>query len=200
MKLRALMLLCIILTIAGLCGCKDQSEASVILPQVCKEFPDSVIYKFDPRVLWIQTHVDGISPELAEMLYEGACQKAAKSFGQIKFNWINELQFDGRSILVIGFKRIVIACDLRDGTDAYGRLKAKIMNFQQVPSWLTQHIGYAPSDDKVMIVTLADAQNTPKGEPMNLHTLTEFKAAYKAKQQEQLNDYILKQKAEQDAK
>ncbi len=197
------MVLCVSLATIGLCGCKDQSEASQILPCVCKDFPGSVIYKFDTRVLWIQTRADGISPELAGVIYQQACKEAseaAPSLGQIKFNWVNELQFDGRSILVIGFKRIVVACDLRDGMDANGHPKGEIMSFQQAPSWLTRHIGYAPADDKVMIVTLADAQNTPKGEPMNLRTLAEFRAEDKAKQQEELNDYFLKQKSEQEAK
>jgi hypothetical protein len=44
------------------------------------------IYKFDRRVLWIQTHVDGIGPQIAETMFQQGCQKAAFPIGRFKIN------------------------------------------------------------------------------------------------------------------
>ncbi len=71
-----------------LSGCKDKDEAKHILPSVDAAFPNSYILKIDPRLLWIQTHVSGISPITAEQMYVEACKKATiPIIGKIKINW-----------------------------------------------------------------------------------------------------------------
>ena len=178
-------------------ACKDQSEAAAVLPTVCQYFPNSMIYKFDKRVLWIQTNVDGISSATAMEIFSDACQKAGKAIGQIKINAVEELQFDGRSILVIGFKKGIVACDLRGGGDANGVPRGQVLNWQMANAWFTQHIGYIPTASQISVITLADVKNTPKGEPMQLKTLAEMQAEKREKQQQEINDYVLKEKVGQ---
>src|SRR6516165_5124246 len=69
-------------------GCVDDRA---VLSQTTEYFPGSVIYKFDPRVLWIQTEVDGVSGKFAEKTLENFLQDAEgttekKSFGLAHFS------------------------------------------------------------------------------------------------------------------
>jgi hypothetical protein len=171
-------------------GCKDQSEAKAILPTVCQYFPGSEIYKFDQRVLWVQTHVDGISGATAMSMFTQACQKAAKSFGDVKFDVSTELKFDQRSILIFGFKRGCIACDLRDGVNSDGVPNGTIMDWKQVSPWLSQHIGYMPTAAQIRVITLEDVGRTPKGEPMQLQTLAERQSAAKEKLKVEAQEFL----------
>lgn len=171
---KSVQLIFALLLVDTLSSCKDQQEAAAVLPEICQYFPDSSIYKFDKRVLWIQTRVDGISGKVAAAIYTQACQQAAKSIGKIKINMATELQIDGRSILVIGFKNGCVACDLRNGVDTSGVPVGTIMNWQQANVWFTQHIGYMPTPEQIFVVSLRDVQNTPKGQPMQLRTLAEL--------------------------
>jgi hypothetical protein len=41
-------------------------EDKAVLKQIHEYFPGSSLYKFDKRVLWIQTQVDGVSGKFAE--------------------------------------------------------------------------------------------------------------------------------------
>jgi hypothetical protein len=173
-----------------LTACKDQSEAAAVLPQVCEYFPDSVIYKFDPRVLWIQTHVDGISGKTAAVIYSEACQKAARSIGQIRINIATELNFDGRSILVIGFKKGIVAWQISDGMDVTGVPRFSVLSWSDAQTWLTRRIGYFPTSDKILVVTLDAARNTPKGQPMQLQTLAERQQILREKMQEQAEEIL----------
>jgi hypothetical protein len=184
------------LLIGVLSGCKDKEEGEMVLPTINQYFPDSSIYKFDKRVLWIQTHVDGISGKVAASIYAQACQTAAKSIGKIRINIAEELEFDGRSILVIGFKNGCVACDLRDGIDANGVPRGTIMGWQQSRPWFIQHLGYMPTPDIIRVEKLADIQNTPKGQPMHLETLAQEQAELREKQLEIIREIQLKQKVE----
>jgi hypothetical protein len=197
---KAARLLGIVLVASTLYGCKDKEEGAAILPTIDQYFPDSAIFKFNNRVLWIQTHVNGISGKVAATIFAQACQQASKSFGNFKINVAEELQFDGRSILIIGFKNFCIACDLRDGNGPDGNPRGTIMTWQQAPSWFVQHVGYMPTTQQIFVERLADIQNTPKGQSMNLETLAEDKAQLKARELGLLRDMESKQELEEEKK
>jgi hypothetical protein len=42
-----------------------------VLTQIHEYFPGSTLFKFDKRVLWIQTQVDGVSGKFAETVKVG---------------------------------------------------------------------------------------------------------------------------------
>jgi hypothetical protein len=171
------LILVMLLVSVCLYGCKDKEEAREVLPKVCPHFPDSVIYKFDKRVLWIQTNVDGISGETAEDIFQQACQQAAYKLGKLTFNISAEMKFDDRSILIIGFKQYLVAWEVRNGVDQRGIPRGyEVMNWNQAPSWFMQHLGYRPlqNADQIYVITLQDVQQTPQGQPMQLQTLAQL--------------------------
>jgi hypothetical protein len=47
-----------------------------------------------------------------------------------------------------------------------------------------------PTPDQIQVVTLEAAQQTPKGEPMNLQTLAERRLAAKAKMKEEAEEIL----------
>jgi hypothetical protein len=168
--LLVLLLLCFSLT-----GCKDQSEASAILPTAYQSFPGTEIYKADKRILWVQTQVDGISSSVADTMFKQACVEATKNFGKIKINIQLELSVDQKQVLIVGFKRFWVLWEVRNGVDYQGvPLNYKVMNLEMLKDWFTQHLGRIPTPDQIEVVTLQDVQNTPKGEPMQLQTLAQI--------------------------
>lgn len=58
--------------VLGTAGCVDDHK---LLAQVHEYFPGATIYKSDPRVLWVQTQVDGISGKFAEKTLDTFLQK-----------------------------------------------------------------------------------------------------------------------------
>jgi hypothetical protein len=184
-----------------LTGCnKDEIEGSEVLSKVSPYFPDSVIYKFDRRVLWIQTKVDGVGAKTAAAIFEQACQQANNTEivgNLVKFNLSQLMQLDHRTILIIGFRRWLVAWDVRNGESSNHIPRYELMNWQQAPSWFVEHVGSNPTPDAIHVLTLQDIQNTPKGQPLQLQTLAQIQAANKAKEQAAINDFVLKEKLEQ---
>lgn len=185
----ALILLCLSLT-----ACKDQSEASAILPKACKSFPNTTIYKFDKRILWVQTKVDGISASVADTMFKQACQDASLNLGKIKINIQTELNFDGRQALIVGFRQFYVVWPVRNGVDLQVvPVGYQVMTGAMLSNWFTQHLGYCPTPAQIQVVTEQDAENTPKGEPMQTQTLAELQAAKRAKIVQQVQDYTKEQ-------
>jgi hypothetical protein len=174
------LLLCLCLS-----GCnKDKDEGKEVLGKVCPYFPDAVLYKFDKRVIWIQTKVDGVGSQTAALIFQNACQQAKYNLGNlIKFNITELMNLDGRSILIIGFKQYMVTWIVSNGVDARGVPRCEVMTWQQAPSWFLQNVGYRPTPDKIRVETQQDAQNASENQPMQLPTLAQIQAQNREKQQ-----------------
>jgi hypothetical protein len=181
-----------------LTGCdKDKSVATTVLENACPHFPGTVIYSLDKRILWVQTDVNGVSPDVAESIFKQACLQATKNFGPIKVNIQTELSFASKQLLIVGFRNMWVVWPVSRGLDAQGVPKDyKIVDEPTLTKWLQSKLGYPITPDRVSVITLEDAKNAPKGEPIATHTLAEYQVAAKAKQQQEINDYILKQKVD----
>src|SRR5215831_10689548 len=97
----ALLIAPVLLLSLVLCSCV---EDKAVLTQIHEYFPGSTLYKFDKRVLWIQTQVDGVSGRFAEKTLDSFLQDAdgaaeKKSFGLVHFS--DALAHDGIIYLVI---------------------------------------------------------------------------------------------------
>ena len=153
MSTRPGFLLAVVLSFS-LCGCVDDHA---ILTQIHEYFPGSTLYKFDKRVLWIQTQVDGVSGKFAEKTLNSFLQDAEgaaeqKSFGLVHFS--DALAHDGYIYLVIGFRRGIIVWDRRPATGPNGLPTTYhwVLTWEQAPQWFTQHIGYYPQKEQIAIV------------------------------------------------
>jgi len=143
-------LILMVLMVSTLAGCDDQK---MVLPKVCEYFPDSALYQFDKRVIWIQTRVDGISGKTAAAIFEQFCQQA-EQMGKLRVALAAEFAIDGHRILVVGFRQGIVAWDIRDGVDPATRLpRFQILNWSQEPAWFTQHLGYVPRKDQTQIIS-----------------------------------------------
>jgi hypothetical protein len=145
-----LLLLCL-----SISGCV---EDNAVLTQIHEYFPGSTLFKFDRRVLWIQTQVDGVSGKFAEKTIDSFLQDAdgaaeKKSFGLVHFS--DALAHDGIVYLVIGFRRGIIVWDRRRVTGPNGLPTTYhwVLNWEQAPAWFTQHIGYYPQKEQITIVS-----------------------------------------------
>jgi hypothetical protein len=135
-------------------GCVDDRA---VLTQTHEFFPGSTLYKFDNRVLWIQTEVDGVSGKFAEKTLETFLQDAEgttekKSFGLAHFSDL--LAHDGYVYLVIGFKKGIIVWDRRKvaGPNGLPTTYHWVLNWEQAPGWFTEHIGYYPQKEQITVV------------------------------------------------
>ena len=155
-----------------LSSCKDKDEARQILPDLNAAFPNSAIFKFDNRLLWIQTQVSGVSKITAEQLYIVACERATKNFGPVQINLQAELSIDNKQYFLVGISHIYIGWDVRNGVNARGvPMHALVMNEQEKIQWVRQRLGYYPSTDHIFVERLIDLQNTPNNQPIQLATL-----------------------------
>jgi hypothetical protein len=152
---RARLLLLLFLLTVSVSGCVDDHA---ILTQIHEFFPGSTLYKFDKRVLWIQTQVDGVSGKFAEKTLNSFLQDAEgaaeqKSFGLVHFS--DALAHDGYVYLVIGFRRGIIVWDRRPVVSPNGLPTTLhwVMDWQKAPAWFTEHIGYYPQKDQITIVS-----------------------------------------------
>jgi hypothetical protein len=115
----ALRLLVVLFLSVSFPGCANSHEFvndHELLMQVHEYFPNAVLYKFDKRVLWIQTQVDGVSGRFAEKTLESFLQESdsaamQRSFGTVHFS--NALAHDGYVYLVAGFQQNVVVWDRR---------------------------------------------------------------------------------------
>ncbi len=135
-------------------GCVDDHA---VLTQIHEYFPGSTLYKFDKRVFWIQTQVDGVSGKFAEKTLDSFLQDAdgaaeKKSFGLVRFS--DALAHDGCIYLVIGFRKGIVVWDRRKiaGPNGLPTTRHWVLNWEQAPEWFTQHIGYYPQKEKITIV------------------------------------------------
>jgi len=183
-----------------LSGCdKDEIEGSEVLTRVCPYFPDAVIYKWDRRVLWIQTKVDGVGDKTTAAMFEQACQQVKFNLGKlIKFDITQLMQLDHRFILIIGFRQYFVAWEVRNGVDGRGIPRYEVLTWQQAPSWFMEHVGSNPTPDMIQVETLQNVQNTPKGQTVQTQSLASIQAANRAKRQQELRDLLLKEKVEED--
>lgn len=138
-----------------LCGCVDDHQ---LLAQMHEYFPGAALYKFDRRVLWIQTQVDGISPKFAEetfLHFLDESNKAAlqKSFGIVNFS--DALAHDGYVYLVLGFRQGIVVWDRRPvpGVNGLATTYHWNMTWEQAPSWFVAHLGYYPQKDQITVVS-----------------------------------------------
>ena len=149
----ALLLLLVLLT-GTLSGCLDDHQ---LLAQVHEYFPGAALYKFDGRVLWIQTQVDGVSPKFAEQTFlhfleEADTSTVQKSLGIIHFS--DALAHDGYVYLVLGFKQGIVVWDRRPVSQNGSTVTLHWnMSWQQAPTWFVQHIGYYPQKKQIVIVS-----------------------------------------------
>ena len=154
MKRYSTFLLVVLLCSFALCGCVDDHA---ILTQVHEYFPGASIYKFDKRVLWIQTDVGGVSGKFAEktltsFLHDADGTAMQKSFGLVHFS--QALAHDGYIYLVIGFQNGIIVWDRRPVTEPNGLRATQrwVLKWDSAPDWFTQHIGYYPTKEQIVIV------------------------------------------------
>lgn len=145
----------VVLLSVSLSGCVDDHE---LLRRVHEYFPGATLYKFDERVLWIQTQVDGVSGKFAEktlmsFLQESENAATQKSFGIVHFS--DALAYDGYVYLVLGFRQGIVVWDRRTvvGRDGLPTTLHWVMNWQQAPGWFTRHLGYYPQKDQISIVS-----------------------------------------------
>ncbi len=148
----AIFLLALVMT-GGTRSCVDEHG---LLTQVHEYFPGAQLFKFDNRVLWIQTEVDGVSPKFAEktflvFLQEANTAAAQKSFGIINFS--DALAHDGYVYLVFGFKQGAVAWDRRPVTQNGQQVTLHWnLTWQEAPNWFRQHIGYFPQKEQIVVV------------------------------------------------
>jgi hypothetical protein len=150
----AIILLVALLTSVALSGCVDDHQ---LLAQVHEYFPGAALYKFDRRILWIQTQVDGISPKFAEetflhFLEESDKAALQKSLGIVHFS--DALAHDGYIYLVLGFRQGVVVWDRRPviGPNGLQTTYHWNMSQDQAPAWFVQHLGYYPQPDQIVVV------------------------------------------------
>jgi hypothetical protein len=135
------------------CGCVPDQD---ILAQVNQYFPGSTLLKFDKRVLWIQTKVDGVGPKFTEMALNNFLAQAdtlaeQKSLGLVHFT--DAFAHDGYIYLVIGFQHGIIIWDRRVVVEnGVPSTLHWVMAFDQAPAWFTEHIGYYPRREQITIV------------------------------------------------
>jgi hypothetical protein len=148
------MLLLTLQLCATLSGCVDDHA---LLAQVHEYFPGASLYKFDKRVLWIQTEVDGITPKLGEQIFlrfldEANSAARHRSWGIVSLS--SAMKQDGYIYLVLGFKQGIVAWDRRNGISPTGSERPHHWNltWEQAPAWLLQHLGYCPKDNQIVIV------------------------------------------------
>jgi hypothetical protein len=159
----------------SLVGCKDEEIAPMVLPKFADSFPDTTIYDIDKRILWIQTHVDGVSSSAADTMFKTACDQAKKNLGKVQFNVQFELNLAHKQVLIIGFNHFWVVWPVRNGVDYQGvPLNYKVMDYQMFRDWLTHSLGYMPTPDQIRVITLQDVQQTPKGQTMQLQTLAQL--------------------------
>jgi hypothetical protein len=135
-------------------GCVDDHA---VLTQMHEYFPSSTLYKFDKRVLWIQTQVDGISGKFAEETLETFLKRSEEtavkeSGGLVHFS--DALAHDGYVYLVIGFKKGIIVWDRRKvaGPSGLPTTYHWVLSWEQAPGWFTERIGYYPQQEQITIV------------------------------------------------
>jgi hypothetical protein len=138
-----------------LSGCLDDHQ---LLAQMHEYFPGAALYKFDNRVLWIQTQVDGVSPKFGEQTFlhfleEADSSTQQKSFGTIHFS--DALAHDGYIYLVLGFKQGIVVWDRRPVARPNGSPVTLHwnMNWQQAPGWFVEHVGYYPQKSQIVVVS-----------------------------------------------
>src|SRR5581483_6209461 len=110
-----------------LTGCKDEEVAPMVLPQFNNYFPDTTLYQVDKRFLWVQTHIDGISANAADLMFKQDCgqaltaiqqQSEQKTFGLIKINNLpTALAIAGKQVLIVGFNQYWVVWVVRNGVD-----------------------------------------------------------------------------------
>jgi hypothetical protein len=149
----ALFLLVVLLT-STLSGYLDDHQ---LLTQVHEYFPGAALYKFDGRVLWIQTQVDGVSPKFAEQTFlhfleEADTAAVQKSLGIIHFS--DALAHDGYVFLVLGFKEGIVVWDRRPVLQNGATVTLHWnMTWQKAPTWFVEHLGYYPQKDQIVVVS-----------------------------------------------
>jgi hypothetical protein len=150
----ALFFLIALLLIVTLSGCVDDHQ---LLAQMHEYFPDAALYKFDNRVLWIQTQVDGVTPKFGEQTFLRFLEEAdtlaqQKSLGTIHFS--DALAHDGYVYLVMGFKQGIVVWDRRPvgGSNGSPVTLHWNMTWQQAPAWFVEHIGYYPQKSQIVVV------------------------------------------------
>ncbi len=186
-RIHAILLLFVALSSLTLIGCNDEAIAPYALPQFCDYFPDTTIYDFDKRILWIQTRVDGISSACADLMFKQDCVNANQAIqksplGILKKNIniqeaLKNIPFDKdkKEVLIVGFNRFWVVWPVRNSVDYQGTpVNYQVMDYQMFHDWLTQYLGYMPTPDQIRVITLQNVQNTPKGQPMQLQTLAEI--------------------------
>ncbi len=141
-KVRVLLLLVVL---AFTHGCIDDHK---ILAEVHDYFPGAVIYKFDSRVLWVQTQVDGITGKFAEETFDTFLNKIEartqeKSRGFITFS--QAMAHDGYVYLVLGFRGGIIVWDRRVNL-------RWTLNMAQARTWFIENLGYFPQQHQIQIV------------------------------------------------
>jgi hypothetical protein len=134
-------------------GCVDDHQ---LLSGVHEYFPGAALYKFDNRVLWIQTEVDGVSPKFAEKTFLNFLDEANKSTAQKSFGIINfsdALAHDGYVYLVLGFKQGMVVWDRRPVTQNGEKVTFHWnVTWEQAPTWFVQHVGYFPMKEQMVVV------------------------------------------------
>ncbi len=179
LRIPAILFLFAALLSLTLTGCKDEDVAPNVLPLFSNYFPDTTIYDFDKRFLWIQTHIDGISSSAADLMFKQDCDQAnsaikKKSLGILK-NIHAGLIIAQKKVLIVGFNRFWVVWPVRNGVDYQGiPLNYQIMDYQMFRDWFTRSLGFFPTPNQIRVITLRDVQTTPKGQPMQLQTLAEI--------------------------
>ncbi len=126
-------------------GCVDDHS---LLKQVNEYFPGATLHKFDPRVLWIQTQVDGISPKFAEKTFDTFLTEMDSKAQQKSLGFVHladALARDGYVFLVLGFRQGIVVWDRRVNL-------RWTLTWPQARAWFTEHLGYYPEQGQIEIV------------------------------------------------
>lgn len=161
-------------------GCKDEEVAPKVLPGFNQYLPDTTLFQVDKRFLWIQTHLDGISASMADLMFRQDCAQSIPSIQQSSFNLIKNiplaLTIAGKQVLIVGFNHFWVVWVVRNGVDSQGiPVNYQILNGQQFRSWLTQVLGFVPTPDQIKVVSLDLVQQTPRGQLVQAPTLAEVR-------------------------
>jgi hypothetical protein len=164
----------------SLSGCNDVEEANNVLPQFNNYFPNTTLYDVDKRFLWIQTRIDGIGASAAELMFQQDCQQSIPAIYKSSYGISKSipvaLTFDGKKVLIIGFKNFWVVWLVRNGVNAQGiPVNYQVLDYQQFSAWLTQVLGVIPTPDQIKVVTLQNAQLTPKGQLIQAPTLAQVR-------------------------
>lgn len=130
-RLALLTVVVVVSTLLSGCPLVDpQKIDSQILAGLQQYFPNAVLFKFDDRVLWLQTGVDGISSKFAAETFQSFSQKP--EFGDLR-----------KGMFYAGYRFMMVT--LQKWTIVYDWQSDRVytpMDGDQMDVWCLTNLGY----------------------------------------------------------